>query len=583
MSTLCVILARAGSKGLPGKNTLDVCGRPMIAWTIDEALSAQGRGVVDRVVVSTDGDAIAQVAHGMGVEVVLRPDELASDTATVDAAARHTVEQIEDRTSKIAHVVILYGNVPARPADLIDRAVAKLKETGCDSVQSVAPVGKNHPYWMKRVDGDRLLPYEENDVHRRQDLPAVYMLDGGVIAVTRAALFTERDGEPHAFLGADRRAVITEVGAVVDIDVAHDLPAAERALKPSDAPPEPLAIGGRAVGRGEPVYVIAELGVNHDGSVERALELTYAAHKAGASAVKLQLFDPDLLFSAEAELAGYQQGAADDPHAMLRALRLGVGEMQRVKALAHELGMGFVVTPFSLENIGALRELDVDAVKIASPDCVNAPLLDAVVTLGKPMLVSTGATSMGEIGAMRRRVRGVSLVVMHCVSAYPTPLELATPGVVGAVAGGAHGGYSDHTDSVYTGMLASSFGAVVIEKHLTYDRGAVGPDHAASLDPEQFAEYVRLIDIGRRATRNETFDRTHGPHELEADVRRVSRQSVCAVRDLKAGDVVVEEDVTVKRPGTGIPAARLHDVVGKALRRDVKANELLHDGDVEPG
>lgn len=581
MSTLCVILARAGSKGLPGKNTLDVCGRPMIAWTIDAAIAAQQRGVVDRVVVSTDGDAIAQAAHEMGVGVVMRPDELANDTATVDAAVRYTVEKIDDRTSQIDRVVVLYGNVPVRPNDLIDRAVAKLKEAGCDSVQSVAPAGKTHPYWMKRVEGDRLLPYEENNVYRRQDLPPVYVLDGGIIAVTREALYTVGDSEPHAFLGEDRRAVVTGAGSVVDVDAAQDLRAAERALEPTDAVRTPVAIAGRSIGKDQPVYVIAELGVNHDGSVERALELTRVAYGAGASAVKLQLFEPDQLLSAEAEFAGYQQGTAEDPHAMLRSLRLDVDEMQRVKALAHELRMGFIVTPFSLGNIDALRELDVDAVKIASPDCVNTPLLDAAAALDKPVLVSTGAAATSEIDGLRRRMRDVPLVIMHCVSAYPTPLELATPQLAHAVVGAAHSGYSDHTESVHTGMLAASHGVEVIEKHLTHDRGAAGPDHAASLDPDQFAEYVRLVEIGRCATRDGTIDRTQGPHAIEADVRRVSRQSVCAVRDLVAGDVIARGDVTIKRPGTGIPAARLNDVIGKALQRDVKANHLLHDGDVE--
>ncbi len=222
MSSAAVILARGGSKGLPRKNALPIGGKPMLAWTIEHAVNTPG---LDRVLVSTDDDRLMRVARDYPVELVERPDALASDTATVDAAARHAVEGID-----ADHIAILYGNIPVRPADLTRRALDKLIETGCDSVQSVCPVGKMHPYWMKRLDGDRLLMYEANTVYRRQDLPPVYMLDGGVIAVTRASLMTVTEGEPHAFLGRDRRAVTTRSGEVVDVDSWMDLKIAEATM-----------------------------------------------------------------------------------------------------------------------------------------------------------------------------------------------------------------------------------------------------------------------------------------------------------------------------------------------------------------
>lgn len=223
---LAIVLARAGSKGLPHKNALSVGGKPMLSWTLGHALQSRH---IDRVVLSTDGPALAEVGRQTpGVEVVLRPEELADDSATVDAAARHAVSHL---ISLHESVVILYGNVPARPIDLSDRALELLHQTGADSVQSVCPVGKHHPYWMKRIGEDAaLLPYEDNTVYRRQDLPPVYELDGGVIAVTRSSLFTVRAGEPHAFLGADRRAVVTQPGEVVDVDHAADLDLAAAAL-----------------------------------------------------------------------------------------------------------------------------------------------------------------------------------------------------------------------------------------------------------------------------------------------------------------------------------------------------------------
>jgi N-acylneuraminate cytidylyltransferase len=223
---LAVIIGRAGSKGLPGKNARPLLERPMIAWTIDDALDASS---VDRVIVSTDGEAIAAVAEAMGVPVVRRPGELASDTATVDAAVRHAVEAIG------AHepiIVILYANVPVRPDDLIDRAVHTLRDTRADSVQSYSDVGKHHPYWMATLDErGQVRAHHPNPVYRRQDLPKLLLPDGGVIAVTRESMFTVVEGEPHAFLGRDRRGIESPAGSVIDVDAPHDLAVAEATLR----------------------------------------------------------------------------------------------------------------------------------------------------------------------------------------------------------------------------------------------------------------------------------------------------------------------------------------------------------------
>lgn len=222
---LAVIIGRAGSKGLPGKNARMLAGRPMICHTIDDALQSR---TVDRVIVSTDGEAIADAARAMGVEVVHRPPHLASDTATVDAAVRHAVD-----VSGHAHqtVVVLYANVPIRPDGLIDDAVRLLDSSGADSVQSYSNVGKYHPWWMIRLDAEgRVAAHHPNTVYRRQELPPLFIPNGGVIAVTRSSLFTVVEGQPHAFLGVDRRGIETPVGSVIDIDGADDLAVAEAIL-----------------------------------------------------------------------------------------------------------------------------------------------------------------------------------------------------------------------------------------------------------------------------------------------------------------------------------------------------------------
>jgi CMP-N,N'-diacetyllegionaminic acid synthase len=225
-SALAVIIGRAGSKGLPGKNAKPIAGQPMICHSIDDAKAAR---CVGRIIVSTDGDRIAQAAARMDVEVIRRPAELATDTATVDSAVRHAVER---SGAPHQHIIILYANVPVRPGDLIDRAFDLLVTSGADSVQSYADVGKHHPWWMVTLDErSRVTHHHPNAIYRRQDLPRLLIPDGGVIALTRQSLMRVVDGAPHAFLGDDRRGIEASAGDVIDVDSPIDFAVAEAILK----------------------------------------------------------------------------------------------------------------------------------------------------------------------------------------------------------------------------------------------------------------------------------------------------------------------------------------------------------------
>lgn len=241
-AAIAVILARAGSKGVPGKNTREVAGKPCIAWTILHAQAAKSVGLV---AVSSDDERALAIAESMGAVALWRSAALATDTARVDDAAREAVAQLEQRAKErrsegankgeggpgAAPIVILYGNVPVRPVGLIDRAVELLVKSGCDSVQSYQPVGKHHPWWTARVGEDGAVRAWEGEVlnhgvFRRQDLPPAFVPDGALIALTRRALFCEIPGVaagPHAFFGRDRRGVINPEGSVVDIDSEIDV------------------------------------------------------------------------------------------------------------------------------------------------------------------------------------------------------------------------------------------------------------------------------------------------------------------------------------------------------------------------
>jgi len=232
VSVTAVILARGGSKGLARKNVVDVAGRPCVAWTIE---AAQRSASIERVVLSTDDPEIREVGMHMGARIHDRGPTLASDIAPVDEAVRSAVWGDDAGV-----VVILYGNVPVRPPDLMDRAVRRLVERGADSVQSFARVGKHHPTWTVRIDlsDGELAPWEGDTlfggVHRRQDLEAAFVPDGGVMAVARPALELCVPGAipgPHAFLGRDRRGIATEPGDVVDIDSEIDRRVADAVLR----------------------------------------------------------------------------------------------------------------------------------------------------------------------------------------------------------------------------------------------------------------------------------------------------------------------------------------------------------------
>jgi sialic acid synthase SpsE len=338
-----------------------------------------------------------------------------------------------------------------------------------------------------------------------------------------------------------------------------------------------LTIDGRGISVGGPTFVIAEIGVNHDGSVGRALELVEHARRAGADAVKLQIFRARTLMHASSAFARYQVERCVEatPAEMLRRYEMGADDVRRVVSAIRKAGMVPVATPFSLEDVELVRDLDLPAVKIASPDLVNRPLLQRVARLGRPMLVSTGASTVEEIATTVGWMGEweAAFALLHCVSSYPTPEGEANLCWIMELAArfGVPVGHSDHTTELIAGPLAVAAGATVIEKHLTYDKRAQGPDHSASFDPGQFVEYVRLI---RRAER---MRGTPGRRVLgiEEDVRRVSRQSLVLRRAMRAGEAVREEDLTVQRPGTGIPAAEVAKVVGMRMKTAAPAGAML--------
>lgn len=231
MNVLGVILARAGSAGLPQKHLLPLLGRPVISYTFDHARQSR---LLGRVVVSSDCPHVRRLAEASFFPTIRRPADLATADASVQDVLLHALASVEAESPFRADaVVVLYGNVPVRGEGVIDRAIQMLANTQADSVRSFCPVGKWHPAWMSRLAGDRVEPLTPGSIHRRQDLPKLFLHDGAVVAVSRSSLLRglANRGDPHAFFGVDRRGFETGAGETVEIDEQRDLFWAEAVLR----------------------------------------------------------------------------------------------------------------------------------------------------------------------------------------------------------------------------------------------------------------------------------------------------------------------------------------------------------------
>ncbi len=338
-----------------------------------------------------------------------------------------------------------------------------------------------------------------------------------------------------------------------------------------------VRIGDHAVGGDNPVYVIAEAGINHDGDMRKALDLVAAAAQAGATAVKFQTHLPEKEMLRESETAAYVGEPLFD---LLKRVELTSEQHLELNSCARRLGICFLSTPFSREAADLLDGVGVPAFKIGSGEMTNHPLLRHVAEKGKPMILSTGMSTLQEVEDSVAVVRAINsdLVLMQCTSTYPSRYEDINLHVLQTYRDrfGIPVGLSDHSEGIYTCLAAVALGASVLEKHFTLDRNWPGPDQKASIEPNELKELVR----GARAVKAALGDRK----EVIADeiaVRRMARESVVALVDMDPGTIISSDMVWVKRPGTGIPAREMGNVIGKRVKRSVAADSLLSWEDME--
>ena len=327
--------------------------------------------------------------------------------------------------------------------------------------------------------------------------------------------------------------------------------------------------------------IIAEAGVNHNGDPDLALRLIDAAAEAGADYVKFQTFDAGRLATAAARKADYQArgtGGDESQFEMLRRLELSPAMHRSLIAHCAARGIAFFSTGFDIESVDLLLALGLDRFKIPSGEITNLPYLRHVGALGKPVILSTGMATLGEIEAAVEALERAGtprerLTVLHCTTEYPAPFDqvhLRAMQNIGRALGVAIG-YSDHTAGIEVSIAAVALGATIIEKHFTLDRNLPGPDHRASLEPAELKALVTAIRNVNSAL-GEGVKRTGA---REAENRPIVRKSLVARRPIHAGEHFTSENVTAKRPGTGISPMRWDEIIGKIATKDYEGDELI--------
>lgn len=335
------------------------------------------------------------------------------------------------------------------------------------------------------------------------------------------------------------------------------------------------------------VFVIAEAGVNHNGSVEMALRLVDAAKAAGADAVKFQTFRAEDVVTPTAATADYQRTNTGETSQFDMIKRLELDEAGHVAVARHarQVGIEFFSTPFSEDALAMLVRLGVGRIKLPSGEITNKPLIEAAAATGLPLLMSSGMSTLDEVrtaiewiaAARAHHGRPVpaadNLVLLHCTSAYPPPANSLNLRAIATMAQafGLPVGYSDHSVGIEASLAAVALGATVIEKHLTLDKSLPGPDHLASADPPEFTAMVQAI----RKVESMMGDGIKRPQPIEQNTRDVARRSLVVNRALRKGHELRTADLVLRRPGTGIPPDRLQQVVGRVLARDLGPDTTL--------
>ena len=327
------------------------------------------------------------------------------------------------------------------------------------------------------------------------------------------------------------------------------------------------------------IFIIAEAGVNHNGDLETAKKLVDEAAKAGADAVKFQTSRAEALASKDAKKADYQMETTEQTESqfdMLKKLELTPDMHEQLIAYCAQKGIMFLSTPFDIDSAHYLEECGIAVFKIPSGEITNYPYLREIGKMGKKVILSSGMSTLEEIKTAVKILKdngSSDITVLHCNTEYPTPYKDVNLRAMITIKKelGLAVGYSDHTQGIEVPIAAAALGAAVIEKHFTLDRNMEGPDHKASLEPEELRAMVRAV----RNIEMALGDGTKKPSESEKKNIEIARKSIVAKCPIRAGEVFTEDNLTTKRPGSGISPMWWNDIIGKTAVRNFAEDELI--------
>lgn len=340
-----------------------------------------------------------------------------------------------------------------------------------------------------------------------------------------------------------------------------------------------VKIAGRVIGPGEPCFIIAEAGVNHNGDFALAKQLVDIAKRSGADAVKFQTFIAENVIAPGAPKAAYQSAITDPAESqleMVKKLELSFDHFATLKEYCEEKSILFLSTPFDNDSADFLDTLGMVAFKIPSGEITNIPFIKHLASKGKPLIVSTGMSTLEEVGEALEAIAkegNDKVILLHCVSSYPTPAAEVNLRAMNTMAQAFRVpvGFSDHTNGIHIALAAVALGACVIEKHFTLDKNLPGPDHKASLEPAELAGLVSCI----REVESSLGDGEKRPAPCERDVATVARRSLVAKTTIAAGSIVSADSVAILRPGTGLPPAMIDRIIGRRAKNDIPSGTLL--------
>lgn len=532
---IAVIPAKADSKRLPNKNMALICGKPLLYYTIKTAKECR---LVDKIYVSTDSSEIAEFSRKEGVSVIERPPELCGEAPLVEVY-RHALMSIDDKD--VACIVGLQPDHPDRTIDL-ERIIRYVQEKDLDDLISVGSYGHKN----------------------------------GSIRIMKAQALKEGK-------------ISINLGSIIDdatnIHSLGDLKIAEIRLKQKDHPLA-IKIKGKIISRQSPTFIIAEGACNHMCDIDLAKKMIEEAQAAGADAIKFQTYKAERLVAKDAR-AYWNYASTKSQYEYYK--NLDKFDRQEYKILfdyAQDKDIIVFSSPFDAESADLLNELGVPLFKVASCLVPDKRLIRHIARFNKPIILSTGGAELDEIKEAVETIYAednYSLIIMACTLSYPTKnkdAELMRIRKLSELFPEAIIGYSDHTEpdeNMVIPSIAVSLGAKVIEKHFTLDRTMKGSGHSFSVDPsllKKMVENIRLTEevLGKGELR---------VSEAEQKTRENARMSNVAKRDIKKGEIIREDMLTLKRPGTGILPKFIDELIGKKARHDIYTDEQIKWEDVE--